>query len=164
MDLKLKLPKAQPGDVVYLCVLNYLKWKPVCGELVSKDTTVVFEKMGLGVVYLPQKFKNGMYYPVGAPFSLDKNGNKKFYSPSEKKCSFNMMQEDGYLIYRPNKKYVLKYWDNKWISLKRKVYSNTNILLFNDVPKNALYLMVPEYSWGKERPFTIDSEGNRIWW
>lgn len=40
----------------------------------------------------------------------------------------------------------------------------SSVLLFSKVPQNALMLLIPEYSEGKERPFIIMNDGTRHWW
>ena len=57
------------------------------------------------------------------------------------------------------------YWDNTWKLLEvRTTGFGTHALTFNNVPRNALFLLIPEYSQGKERPFTINENGEREWW
>jgi hypothetical protein len=68
------------------------------------------------------------------------------------------------LIFRPGKKYKLYYWDNGWKEIGEKAASeNDKFLLFQNVPSNALYILKPDYSQGRERPFIINEKGERLW-
>jgi hypothetical protein len=61
--------------------------------------------------------------------------------------------------------YKLFYWDNKWNLIGvQKAADGTHELQFDKVPRNALLLLVPEYTQRKERPFTITDSGERLWW
>ena len=164
-DIKLEIPILSNNEAVYLCVMNGLKWRPVAGSLMNNKYIVNFSKMGRGIVYLPQAFIDGKFYPVHNPFSIDKNGNIKEYKTNEEELTdIVMKEEEGYLHYRNDKKYSLRYWNNGWNRLEAKVYKGGFKLIFLQVPVNSVYLMVPEYTWGNERPFTLAKNGNRIWW
>ena len=74
-------------------------------------------------------------------------------------------EQDKYLRFRPGKKYELFYWNNKWESLGVQTATlESSVLHFSKVPQNALMLLIPEYSEGKERPFIIMNDGTRHWW
>ncbi|HEY0058717.1 MAG TPA: hypothetical protein VGB56_06250, partial [Flavisolibacter sp.] len=73
-------------------------------------------------------------------------------------------EQPKYLVYRPGKKYTLHYWNNGWVALGTKEFiEGSPSLDFDEVPRNALLLLVPEYSKGKDRPFIITDEGQRLW-
>lgn len=73
-------------------------------------------------------------------------------------------QEDKYLNFRSGKNYRLFYWDNKWTLIgQQRALNNANKMLFMNVPKNALLLLLPEYSEKKERPFIITDNNERVW-
>jgi hypothetical protein len=46
---------------------------------------------------------------------------------------------------------------------ERTAVDGVQSLVFENVPKNALLLLIPEYSQGKERPFIITDNQERIW-
>lgn len=162
--LELDLGVKHAGQAVFLCVHNNLKWKPVCGEIANSAGRVHFKDIGCGIIYLPMVLKNMKFYPVDYPYCINHSGKIERKIPDrEVKQQLVMNEEEGYLIYRPGKIYKLYYWDNKWRMLKREIYKNGNKLIFNNIPKNSVLVMIPEYTWGKERPFTI-GDNSRIWW
>jgi hypothetical protein len=57
--------------------------------------------------------------------------------------------------------YELFYWDNKWISLGRRVASN--YFLNYEVPQNVLLLLKNHTKGVEERIFTIEN-GKQVWW
>jgi hypothetical protein len=163
-NLKLNPGINYSGQAAFLCVLNNLKWRPVCGEIVGSDGTVHFKNIGCGIIYLPMVLNNNRFCPVDYPYSIKHSGEIERKVPNlDIKQQFVMNQEDGYLIYRPGKTYRLFYWNNKWELIKQSIYTQNKKLVFNNITDNAVLLMIPEYSWGKERPFTIENN-SRIWW
>ena len=81
-----------------------------------------------------------------------------------------MSQRTNYLLFRPNTKYKLYFWDKsgKWNYIGQKnsaiQIKPNDVLIFENAPSNALYLLIPEHSKGKERPFTIDDNGIINYW
>jgi hypothetical protein len=73
-------------------------------------------------------------------------------------------EDKQHLIFRPNKAYTLFYWDKGWKLIARKtVPLQSKAISFSKVPKNALFILVPEYSKLKDRPFLISKQGQMIW-
>lgn len=58
--------------------------------------------------------------------------------------------------------YELLYWDNKWISLGRKV-AEGNSISYENVPKGAL-LWLRNHTAGKEERIFQIKEGKQVWW
>ncbi len=59
--------------------------------------------------------------------------------------------------------YELFYWYNgEWASLGRQTATGIN-LVYNDVPKGALYLLRDLTKGQDERPFTYEN-GRQVWW
>lgn len=73
-------------------------------------------------------------------------------------------RSDGNDIH-PGEEYELKYLDNhsKWCSIGRKK-ADDNVLLFSNVPENALLWLIDHTSGQNERPFLIDTKGAFDWW
>jgi len=58
----------------------------------------------------------------------------------------------------------LYYCDNKWkLTGEKTATANTKELMFEYVPYNALYLLIPEYQ-PERSPFMIMEDGKRFWW
>jgi hypothetical protein len=127
--------------------------------------------MACGVVYLPMIYKNGKEIPASDPYILMSNGTvEKLKTDKTHLRKITIEQKKNYLIFRAKASYTLYYWDTtgKWISLGSKtpgalIFPNT-YLQYENTPFNALFILIPEYSEGKERPFTIDNNGKINWW
>ena len=93
---------------------------------------------------------------------MENNISFNLYSTTKRitKETTDFVEEADFIV---GKNYSLYYWDNKW----RLVDSETatgNPLEFNNVPSNAFYWLVADGSRKEERIFTIDEEGNQVWW
>lgn len=165
-DISCELTRVTTNSIAYLAVLNGLKWQAVHWGKVNKDNWATFKKMGCGVIYLPMIYEQNKLIPAANPILLFENGDQLSLDPQKDSThTIKLYEEEKYLKYRPNKRYRLFYWDNRWKLLAQKITKEDDKHLdFENVPKNALLLMVPEYSLGKERPFYITSAGERLWW
>jgi len=152
----------------FAAVFNYSKWKIIdWGEVKNKNNEkyIQFRNLGVNCIYLPVFFQNGKTIPAGEPFSIDMAGNILERKPDINKTqTIKLNEQDKYLIYRPGKKYKLFYWDKKWIELGEKTAGTQKYLVFENVPANAVLLLRPEYSQGKERIFTVNNKGQRTYW
>ncbi len=83
VNLELSTPIPPKTYYAYLCVFNNEEWKPVQWGRIS-GKTVIFEKMGKGIVYLPVYYKNGRVTPAGDAFILHSNGKIETLNPSYK--------------------------------------------------------------------------------
>ena len=103
--------------------------------------------------------------PIYYPYLIDKKGIHHYLQINylEKK-NFIITEDPQYLIFRPNKKYRLYYWDREWIFHEEKIANNEKTMSFNSLPSNTVYILIPEYSNGKERPFTLDKDLSIIRW
>ena len=164
-DISCSLFKNYSKQVAYAAVLNGLSWSPAWWGKITNEKEVVFPKMGCGVVYLPMIYESGKLIPAAYPIMLLDTKEQQILIPNKINTHTIVMKEkDKYLKYRQGKLYKLFYWDNKWVLLEQKQATDKTELIFDNVPTNALLLMVPEYTQHKERPFIITSSGERIWW
>lgn len=160
-------PKHTGHKAVFLCVFNNHRWSPVAGAVKDKTGKVVFHKMGRGVVYMPMYYDGKQLVAAGDPVVLDTNRKTRILSPQTgRKTNFTMKQQDNYLLYRPGKTYKLMIWDGTWKQITEKTApEGATELAFPGIPSDALYLLVPEYSRGKERVFSLHPQtGERQWW
>lgn len=150
--------------LVYACVFNTLDWRPEWWAKTATDTAT-FTAMSKGVVYLPMYYQNDKLIPAAYPIAVGYHHTQVLQPDTANTHTIHLKEQDKYLRYQPAKKYTLYYWNNRWKPLATQMASFTEKeLIFDGVPKNALLLMVPEYTQHKERPFMITEEGERIWW
>lgn len=74
-DIRLPI-RGRQGKPVYLCVYQWHDWTAIGGGFIHHDT-VVFPKMGRGIVYLPMYYSGKKYKAAGSPVLLDINGQIK---------------------------------------------------------------------------------------
>ena len=151
------------APIVYASVFNYMRWKPTWWGKVTNNT-VTFTEMPQGVAVLPMWYANGRLQPAGYPVIAYGGKQKELKPDLTNRHNISLSWQDKYLVYRLGSKYKLYYWDNTWKLIKEKTAEQTDKMDFDDVPKNALLLLKPDYSNGKERPFIITDKGERVWW
>ena len=163
-DLPCKIyPQKAYDKIIYACVLNGGKWKPAWWGKAKKDS-VIFTNVCKGAVFLPQIYENGKLIPVGYPTVSGYNKIVEL-KPETLTHSITIKEQERYLKFRVGKTYKLMYYDKGWKALGEKTAEeNTKELIFDNVPKNALLLLAPNYGERKERPFVITDEGERLWW
>ena len=163
-NLSIELKDQPVGSPIFFCVWNNSKWRPVAGEILNNNHKVTFSNMGRGIVYVAMMFDGNQMIPVSNPIKISKDGNvTNLKIDKDKTRDIVMTEEDQYLIFRMNKKYRFYYWDSEWKLSQTKSYQKNKKIKFEALPVNTIYLMVPEYSWGKERIFTYEN-GERFWW
>jgi hypothetical protein len=153
-----------PLKVAFMAVLNSGRWQPIWyGKI--KGSRVYCNKMTKGVVYLPMYYINQSMVPAGWPFALGYHNRQVLRPDTLQTHSVTLAMEEKYLKYQTGKKYRLLFWNNRWQLLgEQTAPENCTRLTFDHVPSNALLLLIPEYSQGKERPFMILENGERVWW
>ena len=152
------------GQIAYLCVFNGMKWRPVDATLIIKDS-MHFNDVGTGTVCLPMIDSDQKLRPLSEALLLDKNGALYVLSPKKtQKIQLTISNKMRYLALRKGKKYTLFYWENRWHKIESRYATNNDKITFEDVPLNALLIMVPEYSQGKERIFTIGTNKDILYW
>jgi Transglutaminase-like superfamily. len=150
--------------VAYACVFNYSAWKPSWWGFI-KNGKVKFDKMSQGVIYLPMYYTGNKLLAAGNPVAIPyKNEPFEIIPDTINRHTITILEQENYLIFRPGKYYHLFYWDKQWKSLANKAVGYDHQLIFDMVPRNALLLLVSEYSQHKERPFMINDKGERTWW
>lgn len=152
------------SPLAFSCVFSGGKWQPTWWGKIQ-GSTVNFTNMCKGVVYLPAYYINGKLITTGFPIALGYKQQMILKPDIINKRNISLSWQDKYLVYRPGKKYKLYYWDNGWRFCGEKTATeNTMELVFEQVPDNSLMLLLPEYSVGRERPFTVNLTGERQWW
>lgn len=68
--------------------------------------------------------------------------------------------DDNFVL--PQEEFELYYWNNKWISLGKKI-SDSYYVTFNNVPNGSLLLLKNHTKGSEERIFTYE-DGKQVWW
>lgn len=150
-------------SVAYICVFNGLKWRATWWGKI-KEGKAKFENLCKGAVFLPSYYIDGKNVPAGYPIASGYQHQITLKPDLKNTRNVVIEEQDKYLKFRLDKKYALYYWNNNWVSMGEKTATEgIQSLVFEKVPKNALLLLIPEYSQGKERPFIITDQQERIW-
>ncbi|HEX6431350.1 MAG TPA: hypothetical protein VF008_26850 [Niastella sp.] len=150
--------------VAYIAVFNGFKWRPTWWGKV-KDNATVFTNMCKGAVFLPMYCLQGKMVPAGYPVASGYTNTMVLKPDTIDTRPVQINQQEKYLFFRPGKKYRLFYWNNAWkLAGMQTAAEGATSMTFQGVPRNALLLLVPEYSQGKERPFMITDNNERVWW
>jgi len=165
-DVTSTLFNNKPVDsIVYACVYNYAQWRPTWWGKAAKNK-VVFTNMCKGAVFLPMYYSNGQLQPAGYPVAIGYQHTAVLQPDTLHKRRIFLPQQDKYLLYRPGHVYQLFYWSgNSWqLIASQTATATTTEMVFDKVPANALFLMYPDNTQYKERPFMITDDGKRLWW
>lgn len=148
-------PEYNIDSIAYISVFNRHQWYPIDWGWIH-NRTVTFDSISVGAIYLPIVFKDNKCIPAGFPQLL--LADNKFRSLEINKrdlISVTIPEDSKYLIYREGMTYALYYWDNAWV-LHDAQKARGKSMFFEKLPSNTVYLLVPEYSQRKERPFTVN--------
>ena len=164
-QLNSKLKKLPANGITYIAVFNALNWYPVDWTKPQEEGDYTFNDLSVGVIYLPVNYENEQYIVAGYPVLIHADKKTTELVPDyNNKITINITEAPKYLKYRTGKKYSFYYWDDHWISAGTKVASDSKSLAFEEIPSNTVYLLVPEYSEGKERIFTVNKTGEIERW
>jgi hypothetical protein len=166
-DIHFKFGKKLPHETRfgYLCTFNNTDWQIYYwGE--RKKNELVFKDMGRDVAYLPVLYKDNVQIPLGDPFILTMSGEISICKadPSVKKSvkvTSKYPEDESNNIF-PGQTYELLYWKDGWASLGIQV-ADTNYLIFDDAPGNALFWIRNHTEGKQERIFTYEND-KQIWW
>ena len=169
-NITIKLSNNIKNSICFMSVFNGARWRTVWWA--SRNNGVyMFRNLTRGVVYLPIVYQNGKEIPADNPYLIKSDGTFRcLHANLKKRMNITISQRTNYLLFRPNTKYKLCFWDKsgKWNYIGQKnsaiQIKPNDVLIFENAPSNALYLLIPEHSKGKERPFTIDDNGIINYW
>jgi hypothetical protein len=159
-------------SIAYLNVFNTRRWRETDWSE-KNNGEFIFKNLGKDIVYLPSFYMGNKMTYAEHPILLDEKGNSVILKPDftntfETSLSRDNEYKNNYLDNNPfqienGEMYKLFYWDKKWIKsgIGR---ANESGVFFKNIPKNALFLLLPVKQSGYERIFTIDSETGMIIW
>lgn len=173
---KIDLDRGIPDSTrfAYLCVFNSGKWKAI-DYTRFHGTKATFSKIGRGVAYLPAFYYDDEIIPAGDAFILSDSGRVEAKIPSGNKrievklysTTRRITKETTDFIetadFTAGDEYVLYYWNDKWVEAGRAV-AGSGPLFFKGIPDNAIYWLVQAGSRNEERIFTLDTDGQQVWW
>jgi len=164
-DISVTLNNIFPdAEYAYISVFNRQVWTPLYWGNINSDKKAVFRDMGRSIVYLPMYYEAGEFVPAGDPIVLESDGTAATLHPDrQKKTNLVITQKspEGPNVEK-GKDFELFYWDDKWLSLGKKIASS-NTIVFENVPQNALYWIHSKNKSTKERIFTY--KNNKLkWW
>ncbi|MCB2222349.1 MAG: transglutaminase-like domain-containing protein [Bacteroidetes bacterium] len=174
--LKIELARGVPDSThfAYICVFNSGEWKAIAYTRLYGNRAS-YSKMGLDVAYLPGFYIDKQIVPAGFPFILTKDGNMdakdpdgnnridvKLYSTT-KRITKETTDFIEHAEFNTGKTYILYYWNDKWVEAGKRI-AGDEALVYKNVPSNAIYWLVEEGSRKEERIFTINDEGEQVWW
>lgn len=161
----------------YLCVFNSGKWKATAWGKLNKDKIKLsFKEVGMDIMYLLGFMRNNSLTYTQYPFVLDTLSKVNYLIPdttnvfdysfysTTKRIILKTTDEIRNANFKDNTVYELYYWDKEWILLEEIESKKEKPLMFTNIPTNALYWLKVKEGKNEERIFTIDSDGNQIWW
>lgn len=155
--------KDNPPKIVFAYTLNYSQWKPTWWSK-TENGKATFTNMCKGVVYLPAYYKDGKISYAGNPIAVGYNHTQILNADTINRRSVVIKNREHYLNILPNTKYRLFFWNNKWSFVGTYITKEKeDALKFNKVPKNALFVLIPEKSKRKERPFIITDDERQVY-
>lgn len=158
------LENAAMPKIAYIATFNGLKWQPFWwGKIKNNQTN--FTQICKGTVILPQYYNNEKLIPAAYPIVVGQTENRVLKPDLKHLQTITISSFAGYLILKLNVSYKMFYWDNDWKLIDSKtVTETTQNLVYENVPKNALLLLISSTSKRFERPFVVDEKGNRTWY
>jgi hypothetical protein len=81
VEIDLNPIRGRKPDHLYLSVFNNKTWQPVAWTETAGRDTVLFKKMGPGIIYLPVYYRGDKQQSTRIPFLLGYNGKAVFFEP-----------------------------------------------------------------------------------
>lgn len=164
-DVKI-YPQVKTREQSYLCVFNSSGWKPIFYGIRGFTGSIIYEKMGRGIVYLPVIYKDNMQIPIDPPFILMGDGKIKPLIPQkstmEKVVIRRKYPESKGNRITKGKGYELLYWDKKWVSLGIRM-ATADSIVYTNCPKGALLWIKGTDDSDQNRIFQWQNE-KQVWW
>lgn len=167
-----RFPRMDSHTIAYLNVFNSSKWR-VTDWAEKENNQFVYKNLGRDVVYLPSLYKNGQMLFAKYPILLDVDGKSYELKPDKNArfgCNLSRYNEpiseyvdNNSVDIKINNKYILMCWDGGWKKIGMSEAKAEGVF-FQNLPSNALFMLLPLKRDGYERVFTINSTTNKISW
>ncbi|MBZ4036832.1 transglutaminase-like domain-containing protein [Flavobacterium sp. 17A] len=166
--------KINTETIAYLNVFNMSRWRVVeWGQKI--DNQILYQNIGLNIVYLPSFYDPILKKMNFAPFPVLLGNDKKqqILAPNYNKTfSFNLSRDktkkgpgldfNSFEVFE-NEKYSLYVWDKGWKKIEEAIAERDHVH-FQKIPDNGLFLVLCPKSNGYERIFVINNQTKQIEW
>lgn len=163
----------ETSQIGYINVFNRGTWNIIdWAKITNKKAT--FANMGRNIIYLPGIFADGKLVLEKYPILLNTEGIQTLLKPdkinvfnaklSRSNETKNEFKDNNPFQIIKGETYSLYVWDGNWQMIAQQIATSDDLVTFNKIPKNGLYLMAPVKPDFFERIFTIDSLTNKITW
>lgn len=156
----------------YLSVYNSGNWELTDWAKVN-NYKATFTNLGKDVVYLPAIGTSKNIFLEAYPIILKKNGESHLLKPdfnnpfscklTRENETLTEYEEENSTKIIDEEKYNLFYWNKKWIHHESATVVDRT-LNFNNVPSNALFILLKDKPDSYERIFTINPNNEKITW
>ena len=160
------------SEIAFLNVFNYGSWR-ITDWGKKENKNYIFKNLGLNVVYLPSMFINGKNIYAPFPILLDNKKKSHILKPHfkntfsitlNKSNQFkNEYKDNNSLNIQEGIEYSIQYWESEWKTLKIAIATKDGVL-FENLPQNALFRLLPKNYDNFERIFIIDKYSKKIIW
>lgn len=139
----------------YLCVFDALGWTPVAWSKIENEQAL-FKNVGPNVVYHAALYDDGIIKPIGSPFFLDTLGCVASYEPEGLKIEVRYtLRNDDKDSYKGHEYELFYMHEGAWLSAGKEVVKNDDLIVFEQVPSNALYWLRNQTNGVDERIFEV---------
>ncbi|KQX10986.1 hypothetical protein [Flavobacterium sp. Root420] len=167
INVKTINPKVKNKHILYLCDFKnhfrFLDWAKI------NQSKAEFKNMGDSIVYFPVYYFPSAIKQANYPILIKKNGTlHEILKPDFKKTQTMVLQlqptpENNRGNLYVGDKYMLLYMGmSGWTNLGIKT-AQSNSLLYNNVPKNAIYLLKNTSREERSNIFTYENN-KQVWW
>ncbi len=165
-DIRVKFN--QPAPYGYLSVFNNGQWQPVHWAELAEDSTALFKKMGLNIIYLPVVYtQKDLVKAAGLPFILNANGKVELSDQSAKPRGAVLTAINNFTPLQPKTTYFLYRWEmGKW-SLEKLYQADKSGMIKVKLKTHTLYLLSTKHDtshFSGERIFIINQGGNQMFY
>ena len=163
-------------NYAYLTVFNSGKWEATAwGKIDFDKKQLDYKNVGTEIAFMPCFYADSLI-PANYPFILDSLGQVNFvtsdtsntfdysFYSTTKRIIIKTTDEIRKADFKENTEYELFYWDKEWVSLGTQVSEKDKPLEFKNLPKGALFWLKIKDGKDEERIFTINENGEQVWW
>ncbi len=146
-DVVLQIENTGSSDLIFLCVFNGGKWKPVYYGHVS-GSKVTFKGMGRGNIYIPARYEGNRLQFIHSPFKLKIDGEIEFIEgkgkePNLQNTKLSIYNQGVWLLdsIQEETSYDLFVWkENQWELFEHFESGNSNFLIVPQMPSDGLFI------------------------